>query len=243
MEVLFNDFWSACDNGSGPELAATIAPNPPTSYLNRLEAIYKDTNAATVSKDIAYGLTKSAHTAIQFPNPEIDTWTEIYSAYWYACGELLSAERSTTRPDWGRVYSSWKDLANTVIKGYSSGALEAWTLPVLYTAGKHLRMFAIKADESAQAAGDGGTFDSGGLQEDIAGGSKNEKLEDAARVINRMFTLCISDRYVAMKSVPSHNARCERSLLRRFKSEHRSRSPGNGGSTIRQTSCSKRISR
>jgi len=243
MEVLFNDFWSACDNGSGPELAATIAPIAPTSYLNRLEAIYKDTNASTVSKDIAYGLTKSAHTAIQFPNPEIDTWTEIYSAYWYACGEILSAERSTTRPDWGKVYQSWRDLANTVIKGYSSGALEAWTLPVLYIAGKHLRVFAIKADESAQATGQNGTFNSGGLQEDIAGGSKNEKLEDAARVINRMFTLCISDRYVAMNSVPLCKVQFQGSLLRYIESEHRSKSPENGGSTIRQISCSKRISR
>ena len=196
MEVLFNDFWSACNNGSGPELAATISPIAPPSYLNRLEAIYKQTNASAVSEEIANGLTKSAHTSIKLPNPEIDTWTEIYSAYWYACGEILAAERSATRPEWGKVYQSWKDLANTAIKGYSSGALEAWTLPVLYITGKHLRVFAIKADENAQATGEDGSFSSGVLQDDIAGGSRNEKLEDAARVINRMFTLCISDRYV-----------------------------------------------
>ena len=196
MEVLFNDYWSACNNGSGPELAATIAPIAPPNYMNRLEAIHKDTNASAVSKDIAYGLTKSAKASIQFPNPEIDTWTEIYSAYWYACGEILAAERTTTRPAWGKVYQSWKDLANTVIKGYSSGALEAWTLPVLYIAGKHLRIFAIKADENAQAGSEAGTFNNGVMQEDIVIVSKNEKLEDAARVINRMFTLCISDRYV-----------------------------------------------
>ena len=206
MEVLFNDFWSACNNGSGPELAATISPIAPPSYLNRLEAIYKDTNAAAVSKDIGYGLIKSARSAIQIPNPEIDTWTEVYSAYWYACGDVLAAERTPSRPDWTKVYHSWKDLANTVIKGYSSGALEAWTLPVLYITGKYLRVFAIKADESAQAVGEDGTFNNGALQEDIAGGSKNEKLEDAARVINRMFTLCISDRYVDMNRMfPFHH--------------------------------------
>ena len=199
MEVLFNDYWAACQNGSGPDLAATIAPIAPPSYLNRLEAIYKETNASAVSKDIAYGLTKSAHASIQFPSPEIDTWTEIYSAYWYACGEILTAERTKSRPEWGKVYQSWKDLANTVIKGYSSGALEAWTLPVLYIAGKHLRIFAIKADEDAQATGQAGAFRNGLLQEDGASDSKNEKLEDAARVINRMFSLCISDRYVAVQ--------------------------------------------
>ena len=201
MEVLCNDFWAACNSGSGSELAATIAPIAPASYLNRVEAIHKDTNAAAVSKDVAYGLTKSAHASIQFPNPEIDTWSEIYSAYWYACGEILAAERTTSRPDWGKVYQSWKDLANTVIKGYSGGALEAWTLPVLYIAGKYLRIFAIKADESAQAAGQDTTFNNGVLQEDIAVSIKNEKLEDAARVINRMFTLCISDRYVGIAQV------------------------------------------
>ncbi|KAL6713784.1 COP9 signalosome (CSN) subunit [Lecanora helva] len=194
MEVLCNDFWSACNNGSGPELAATISPIAPPIYLNRLEAIYKNTNAATVSTDIGYRLIKSARTSIQIPNPEIDTWTEIYSAYWYACGNILAAERASSRPDWAKVYQSWKDLANVVIKGYTSGALEAWTLPVLYITGQHLRVFAIKADDSAQATGEDSSFRNDVLQEDIASGSKNEKLEDAARVINRMFTLCISDR-------------------------------------------------
>ncbi len=214
MEVLFNDFWSACNNGSGPDLAATIAPIAPPSYLNRLEAIHKDTNASAVSKDIAYGLTKSAHASIQFPSPEIDAWTEIYSAYWYACGEILAAERTTSRPDWGKVYQSWKDVANTVIKGYGGGALEAWTLPVLYIAGKHLRVFAIKADENAQATGEDGTFNNGIIQEDIANGSKNEKLEDAARVINRMFTLCISDRYVAVELISIHAFHYQSQMLR-----------------------------
>lgn len=243
MEVLYNDFWSACETGSGSELAATIAPIAPPSYLNRLEAIYKDTNASAVSKDIAYGLTKSANTSIQFPSPEIDTWTEIYSAYWYACGEILSAERTTTRPDWGKVYQSWKDLANTVIKGYSNGALEAWTLPVLYIAGKHLRVFAIKADESAQATGEAGTFNAGGLQEDIANGSKNEKLEDAARVINRMFTLCISDRYVVIRIFLRTHAAARIRMLRFVNAEHHFKSQGSGVSTTRQISCSRHISR
>ena len=104
------------------------------------------------------------------------------------------------------MYASWKDLVNAVIKGYTSGVLEAWTLPVLYLVGKHLRVFAIKADESVGASGEGalvgtGVGVEGGLQEDIAEG-RNGKLEDAARVMMRMFTLCISDRYVG----PNPNA-------------------------------------
>ena len=201
MEVLCREYWQANEEGSGPLLAATISPIAPPSYLNRLDAIYHDTNATSISKDISYSLTKTATAAIQYPNPEINSWTEIYSAYWYAIGAILAAEHATTtRPDWTKVYEAWKDLANTVIKGYTSGVLEAWTLPVLYTTGKHLRAFAIKADDNARASGGDVSFSAGGLQDDIAGDfGRNEKLEDAARVINRMFTLCISDRYVAMK--------------------------------------------
>ncbi|KAL9134492.1 MAG: hypothetical protein Q9175_004324 [Cornicularia normoerica] len=195
MEVLCREYWHANQEGSGPLLAATISPIAPPSYLNRLDAIHHDTNAASISKDISYSLTKTANAAIQYPNPEINSWTEIYSAYWYAIGAIIAAEHATTRPDWTKVYEAWKDVANTVIKGYSSGVLEAWTLPVLYTAGKHLRAFAIKADENARASGGDANLNAGGLQEDVEGDfGKNEKLEDAARVINRMFTLCISDR-------------------------------------------------
>lgn len=205
MEVLSRDFHHAYQEGSGPLLAATISPIAPPNYMNRLDAIHRDSNAASVTRDVSYSLTKGAHAAIQYPNPEINIWTEIYCAYWYAIGAILAAERATTGSDWSKVYEAWKDLANTVIKGYSGGVLEAWTVPVLYIAGKHLRNFAIKADESIKASeGDDGVK-MGGLQEDIAGDfGKNEKLEDAARVINRMFTLCISDRYVAIKihSIP-----------------------------------------
>ena len=200
MEVLCREYWHANHEGSGQLLAATISPIAPPSYLNRLEAIHRDTNAASLGRDISYSLTKTANAAIQYPDPQISSWTEIYSAYWYATGAILAAEHPKTKPDWTKVYEAWKDVANTVIKGYSSGVLEAWTLPVLYTAGKHLRAFAIKADESAKANGADASFNVGGLHDDIGDDfGKNEKLEDAARVINRMFTLCISDRYVAIE--------------------------------------------
>ena len=221
MEVLCREYWHATQEGSGPLLAATISPIAPPSYLNRLDAIYRDTNAASISRDISYSLTKTANTAIQYPNPEINSWTEIYSAYWYAIGAILAAEQTATKPDWTKVYEAWKDVANTVIKGYSSGVLEAWTLPVLYTVGKHLRAFAIKADENIRASGGDASFNAGGLQEDIAGDfGKNEKLEDAARVINRMFTLCISDRYVAIQGIATPHP-SERHSLSLLYPEHR----------------------
>jgi hypothetical protein len=75
-----------------------------------------------------------------------------------------------------------------------------------------LRIFAIKADDQARSGG-AVTFHAG-FQDDVVGDfGKNEKLEDAARVINRIFTLCISDRYV----VSSHRLRMHSSIVSRVK--------------------------
>jgi hypothetical protein len=82
-------------------------------------------------------------------------------------------------------------MANAVIRGYSSGSFEAWTVPCLYVTGKYLRIFAIKADESAGSNVDNALD----FQDDFnPDAGKNQKLEDAARVLNRMFQLCVSDR-------------------------------------------------
>ena len=81
-------------------------------------------------------------------------------------------------------------MANTIIRGYNADRFEAWTIPCLYVTGKYLRVFAISADKAGSGRGD--TI---GFQDDFnPDAGKNEKLEDAARVLNRMFTLCLSDR-------------------------------------------------
>lgn len=205
MEVLCNDFHLAISQQSGPLLAVTVSPVAPPTYLNRLESIWKSTNYSSVEHDVAFRLTKSALAPIKYPSPEIDLWKEIYVAYWYAIGEILAVQRGESRGDWSKAYEAWKELANQVIRGYSQGILQAWTLPVLYITGKYLRVFAIKADESSKKTDSGVDIDMGGMQDDIAGDyGKNVKLEDAARVINRMFTLCISDRYVEFDRQPFH---------------------------------------
>lgn len=84
-------------------------------------------------------------------------------------------------------------MTNQLIRGYTSCGFEAWTVPCLYVVGRYLRIFAIKADE-------GGTNATGAIttfQDDFnPEAEKNEKLEDAARQLNRIFTICLSDRYV-----------------------------------------------
>lgn len=201
MEVLFQDFQAANEQGSGHLLAATISPIPPPHYLNRLETIWESTNYASAERDIGYGLTKSTPGPIKFPSQEITIWTDVYVAYWKSIGNILAVQkRPNDHADWLKCYETWKELSNAVIRGYTSGVLEAWTLPVLYMAGKHLRVFAIKADESVKNDEIGMDVDTVGVGDDIAADcGRNVKLEDAARVINRMFTLCISDRYVVIQ--------------------------------------------
>jgi hypothetical protein len=88
-------------------------------------------------------------------------------------------------------------MTNALVRGYTNGGFEAWTVPCLYVAGKYLRIFAIKADtetgSNAEFAGD--------FQDDFnPEGGKNEKLEDAARLLNRIFNICLSDRYITTMS-------------------------------------------
>lgn len=94
---------------------------------------------------------------------------------------------------WTSVYEGWKELTNQLIRAYTNCEFESWTVPCLYVAGKYLRIFAIKADEGAAA---NGTTAITNFQDDISPeAEKNEKLEDAARQLNRIFQLCLSDRY------------------------------------------------
>jgi hypothetical protein len=82
-------------------------------------------------------------------------------------------------------------MTNALIRGYTNCGFEAWTVPCLYVAGKYMRIFAIKADEGmANSTGSVTNF-----QDDFnPEAEKNEKLEDAARQLNRIFQICLSDR-------------------------------------------------
>ena len=231
MDSLARDCNQALQYCNGPALAATISPIAPPRFLNRLESIYHSSNSSTIQQDIGRALVKNAHRSLsQDDSQALEVCAEIYVAYWHAIGALIAAEDGG---DWSRVYDAWKGVVNAVIRGYSS-SFENWTLPLLYTAGKHLRQFAMKADETKKGAEGSTAIDMGGIQDDIAGDyGKNIKLEDAARVLNRMFTLCISDRYVDFNSI-------SKPFLTVV--ELRWKSRGNGASTTSPVSCSKRTS-
>lgn len=200
MDSIFEDFAAANATGNGYALASTISPEPPSHDPARLYSFYRSTNAFSVQTDLRYKL--QYNPKLQLDKQEATAWVEIFTAFHKLTGVLLSAEEAQNsnreaEAKWGDVYEAWKDVVNALVKNYQSGALFVWTLPCLYVAGKYLRVFAIKADESA-ALQKGNGFSYGGIQEEDAFGTggKHEKLEDAARQINRIFGLCVSDRYV-----------------------------------------------
>lgn len=194
MDILFQDFEQAQRDGSGPLLSTTILPLAPPNDPNRLRTLFSSANSSSIQQVIRAGLLAHTNTEIRFSKAEGNAWVDVYVAFWRAIGELLAAEEDV-KPQWGNVYEAWKEVTNALIKGYSSAGFEAWTVPCLYVAGRYLRIFAIKADESSRSKNAIGINTV--MQDDIAGDwGRNEKLEDAARVINRIFNLCISDRYV-----------------------------------------------
>lgn len=193
MSSVFDDFAQGQKLGSGAILASALTPTAPAEYPSRLYSFYRFSNAARVSSDLRYTLFQA--NGLKLPKQEQNTWIDIFTAYWKAVSEIVNFEISPSDASWAKVFDAWKDLTNVLIRGYTNGGLQAWTLPCLYVVGKYLRTFAIRADaelESLGSVGFGNRF-----QDDIASEfEKNAKLEEAARVINRMFTLCLSDRYV-----------------------------------------------
>ncbi|KAE8351170.1 hypothetical protein BDV28DRAFT_137713 [Aspergillus coremiiformis] len=191
MTSVFEDFEQGQRIGSGPRLAAALTPVAPAEYPERLQSFYRFSNAARVSSDLRYSLFQA--NGLKLPKQEQNAWIDIFSAYWAAVGEITKFADSPSTASWVKVFNFWKSLANVLIRGYSNFGLQAWTVPCLYVVGKYLRSFAMKADaelSSQDAVAFGDNF-----QDDIAADfGKSAKLEESARIINRMFTLCLSDR-------------------------------------------------
>jgi hypothetical protein len=102
-------------------------------------------------------------------------FVDVVVAFWEVVYEL---ERGDTGPGyWGRAYQLQNAYATAVARAFTNGGWQNWLLPVLYEACKALREFAIRADEEEKREGRAG-----------------DKLEDAARHLNKMFTLCLADR-------------------------------------------------
>ena len=112
----------------------------------------------------------------------------------WKCIKELTALEHGHGGDWLKAFDAYKDVCNQLLKGYTHNGFQSWTVPCLYMTGKYLRIIAMKADRQSSNNTNGDIF-AQGLAEDIVDtSSKNEKLEAAAWIINRMFQVCLSDR-------------------------------------------------
>ena len=199
MDQVFQDFGEAQSTLNGYLLATTISPEP-VNDPGRLYNFLKSSTAPSIQTDLRYKLQYNPDLSLE--KKEANAWLEVFSAFYKFVSHLVAAEEASNtghvrEADWSGVYEVWKEVVNALHKGYQANLFAAWTIPCLYVAGKYLRVFAIKADENSANQRDSG-IEFGGIQEEdvLNPDSKNEKLEDAARQINRIFGLCISDRYV-----------------------------------------------
>ncbi|KUJ08774.1 uncharacterized protein LY89DRAFT_326031 [Mollisia scopiformis] len=194
MDVVFQDFRQAYEEGNGYDLSMSLSPIAPDSQPDRLVNFYRSTNFAHVQRDFKYRILHDATSPFKLPADEGNGWVEVYHTYWKAVGEIVNAEAADGNASYVKVYEAWKEMTNVLIRGYTNCNFEAWTVPCLYVAGKYLRVFAIKADEGASSAN--GASSAKNFQDDDFNpeAEKNEKLEDAARVLNKVFQTCLSDR-------------------------------------------------
>ena len=194
MASIFADFHEAQRVGSGHLLASCLAPVDTPVDPRRLQSFARLSNQQTISADVRYHLLQD-RSAVKLPKAEGNAWVEIFDALWIAVNELVAVEHSLPQASWSKTFDSYKEVCNLVMRGYSNHGFQAWTVPCLYVTGKYLRLFAVKADAESKSK-ETITFGNG-FSDDVVGSyGKHDKLEQAAWVINRMFTICLSDRYL-----------------------------------------------
>lgn len=189
MASIFNDFKEGHKGLSGPRLAASLTPVAPPEYPDRLRSFYACSNGANLHSDLRYFLFQA--NGPKLPRQEQNAWIEIFSAYWKAAGEILKFDDGCG--SWVGVFNAWNQVSSVLGRGYTNAGIEAWTIPCLYVVGKYVRTFAIRAD--AELAFQDSVAFNDRFQDDISFDSeKSAKLEEAARVINKLFTICLNDR-------------------------------------------------
>ncbi|KAL2755779.1 hypothetical protein ACRALDRAFT_1082111 [Sodiomyces alcalophilus JCM 7366] len=201
MEPLFDEFAAAYMGMKGYDLAQTLSPIPPADKPDRLRAVWLSTNHYGVKDDVTHGLVQALTSRSGYPREEVKDelkgWTEIFTAYWKAIGELLAVDGDSIvngrASSWTKVYEAWKEMTMALHRGYTNHNFEAWTIPCLYTAGKYLRAFAIKSDEERSHNDAGG--DGLEIRDDFDPEmEKHQQLRDCEQQLKRIFTLCLTDR-------------------------------------------------
>jgi hypothetical protein len=196
MQAALVGFEEAYATGLAQPVADFLSPIPPANDPGRLYDFYRASNDHKIAADVRYALKSNKRTRMQ--QKETDAWIDIITGYWMAVKQIILADEAANQ---GRlddrqylaVYDAWKDLTSSFIKHISGGALPAWAIFTLYFTANHLRKIAIKADEylaNSKPATSANSFS----DDLVPQAARSEKLEEAARVFNRVFALCLGDR-------------------------------------------------
>lgn len=193
MDWLSAEFRGAYTDGNGQKLSDTLLPPSQSHNITALYSFYGTCNEYNIEDSLRYIFQGQGQNRLSISKSELKAWTEIYAAFWKFLGDAITNQvDSRVRR---RRYEGWKTMTNAMIRGFNSGEIEAWALPCLYVAGRWLRSFAIEADQEEQEEGKDASQLTAMESDDIAATmAQNDTLADAARVINRMFTICINDR-------------------------------------------------
>lgn len=196
MQAALVPFHQAYASGLAQPVAEFLSPIAPAHNPGRLYEFYRASNEDKVEGEVRNALKYNKNA--RMTNKESGAWAEIIVCYWRAVREIIRAEEAANQGRLGDrqyvvVYEAWKDLTSSFIKHISGGALPAWAIFTLYFTANHLRKMAIKADEHL-AKSKPVAFNTAFSDDIVSTVAQNQKLEEAARVFNRIFALCLGDR-------------------------------------------------
>lgn len=196
MQAALQPFFEVYATGLAQPVADFLSPVAPAHDPGRLYDFYRASADDKIEGDVRYALKYSKN--VRMTNKESGAWVDIIASYWRAVKEIIKVEEASNQgklneQQYVAVYDTWKDLTSSFIKHISAGLLPPWAIFTLYFTANHLRKIAIKADE--QLAKSKSATPSTGFSDDIVSTvPQNQKLEEAARVFNRIFALCLGDR-------------------------------------------------
>ncbi|KAF9691936.1 hypothetical protein EKO04_010107 [Ascochyta lentis] len=196
MQAALAPFQEAHATALAQPVANFFSPVPPAQNPGRLYDFFRASNDVQIEGDVRYVLKHNKTT--RMTQKESGAWVDIIVSYWRAVKEIIKADEASNQGRLGErqylaVYDAWKDLTSSFIKHISGGALPAWAIFTLYFTANHLRRIAIRADD--QLAKSKPATVSNSFSDDIVSTvAQNQKLEEAARVFNRIFALCLGDR-------------------------------------------------
>ncbi|KAI8933517.1 hypothetical protein NX059_009254 [Plenodomus lindquistii] len=196
MQAALVPFHEAYASGLAQPVANFLSPVAPAHDPGRLYDFFRASNDDKIEGDIRYALKSAKNT--RMTNKEAGAWVEIIACYWRAVKQIIKVDEAANQGRLGdrqyvAVYDAWKDLTSSFIKHISGGQLPPWAIFTLYFTANHLRKIAIRADEYLAKAKPV-TLNTGYSDDIVSAVAQNQKLEEAARVFNRIFALCLGDR-------------------------------------------------